>query len=89
MSNNKIYVGNLSYSITDAQLSETFGQFGKVVSAKVITDRDTGRSKGFGFVEMSDGEEALKAITNLNETDLEGRKLTVSEARPQKPRDNY
>ncbi len=86
---NKLYVGNLSYNIDDNQLSELFAQFGKVLSTKVITDRESGRSKGFGFVEMSTDEEAQKAIENLNETELEDRKIIVSEARPQKPRNNY
>jgi len=86
---NKLYVGNLSYTIDDNQLSELFAQFGNVLSAKVISDRETGRSKGFGFVEMSSEEEAKKAIETLNETEHEGRKVLVSEARPQKPRNDY
>ena len=87
--NNKLYVGNLSYNVNDAQLSELFTQVGKVISVKVITDRTTGRSKGFGFVEMESAEDAQKAIETLNETELEGRKMLVNEARPQKPRPSY
>lgn len=83
---NKLYVGNLSYSVNDDQISELFTQVGKVLSVKMITDRTTGRSKGFGFVEMGSDEEAKKAIETLNETEFEGRKLIVNEARPQKPR---
>lgn len=83
----KLYVGNLPYSATDAVLTDSFSQVGTVVSAKVITDRDTGRSKGFGFVEMSTDEEATQAITNFNGADYDGRKLSVTEARPQAPRE--
>jgi RNA recognition motif-containing protein len=83
---NKLYVGNLNYNVVDNQLTELFAQAGTVVSAKVITDRATSRSKGFGFVEMSSDEEAKKAIELLNEKDFEGRKMIVNEARPQKPR---
>ena len=79
----KIYVGGLPYATTDAQLQEIFSAHGTVESARVITDKFTGRSKGFGFVEMSSNEEAQKAIRALNGTDLEGRNLTVNEARPQ------
>ncbi len=87
---NKLYVGNLSYSVTDDQLSALFSQAGTVVSANVITDRFSGRSKGFGFVEMSNEEEAQKAIEMFNEQENDGRKLVVNEARPQKPRsDNF
>jgi RNA recognition motif-containing protein len=83
----KLYVGNLPYSIDDAALESQFAAFGKVESARVITDRDTGRSKGFGFVEMASDEEANKAIESLNGQGMGGRNLTVSEARPQAPRE--
>lgn len=83
----KLYVGNLPFSINDAGLQEMFAQAGTVESAKVITDRDTGRSKGFGFVEMSSDEEASAAISRFNGADLGGRPMTVSEARPQAPRE--
>jgi RNA recognition motif-containing protein len=83
---NKLYVGNLPYSATDGSLQSLFAQAGTVVSAKIITDAETGRSKGFGFVEMSSEQEAADAITKLNGTELEGRQVTVSEAKPQKPR---
>ena len=82
----KLYVGNLPYSVTEAKLEEHFAQHGKVVSARVITDKFSGRSKGFGFVEMSSDEEAQRATTVLNGTDFEGRNIVVSEARPQPPR---
>jgi len=84
----KLYVGNLPYSATQQTLEETFGQFGTVDSANVITDRDTGQSKGFGFVEMSSESEAQKAIQELNGTNLDGRDLKVNEAKPKAPRDN-
>lgn len=83
----KIYVGNLPFSATSESLSEVFGQFGKVDSSKIITDRDTGRSKGFGFVEMSDSAEADSAIAKLNGADMGGRSLTVNEARPMEKRE--
>jgi RNA recognition motif-containing protein len=83
----KLYVGNLPYGIDDAQLESQFASYGKVESARVITDRDTGRSKGFGFVEMASDDEALQAIEKLNGTPMGGRNLTVSEARPQAPRE--
>ncbi|MFC1654997.1 RNA recognition motif domain-containing protein [Myxococcota bacterium] len=83
----KIYVGNLPFSIDDAALEELFKQHGTVDSAKVITDRDTGRSRGFGFVEMEDDEEGQKAIDATNGTEIEGRALTVNKARPQKKRE--
>src|SRR5579872_1832366 len=83
----KLYVGNLPYSVTDQVLVDSFSQVGTVTSAKVITDRDTGRSKGFGFVEMSSDEEAQSAITQFNGADYEGRSLTVNEARPMVPRE--
>ncbi len=82
----KIYVGNLPFSATQDSLSELFGQFGAVTSTKIITDRDTGRSKGFGFVEMSDASEADAAIEKLHGTDMGGRNLTVNEAKPMEPR---
>ena len=89
--NNKLYVGNLSYSINDTSLSNAFAECGTVVSAKVITDRDTGRSKGFGFVEMTTAEEAEAAINRFNGSELDGRSLRVNLARPQEnrgPRNN-
>ena len=82
----KLYVGSLPYSTTEQQLSELFAQHGSVQSAKVITDRYTGQSRGFGFVEMATGEEAQKAIAALNGTALGGRTLVVNEARPQEKR---
>ncbi len=81
----KIYVGNLSYQTTEGDLSTLFEQVGQVDSVNVITDRDTGRSKGFAFVEMSN-EDADKAITQLNGTEVNGRTLTVNEARPREER---
>jgi RNA recognition motif-containing protein len=83
----KLYVGNLPYGIDDAALESQFAAVGKVESARVITDRDSGRSKGFGFVEMSSDDEANAAIEKLNGTPMGGRNLTVSEARPQAPRE--
>ncbi len=82
METTKLYVGNLSYSVTDSNLSEMFSEHGTVKSAKVIMDRETGRSKGFAFVEMSDQSECQKAIDALNGKDLEGRALKVNEAKP-------
>jgi cold-inducible RNA-binding protein len=82
MSGRKLYVGGLPYSISDRQLEELFSQHGTVESARVIIDRMSGRSRGFGFVEMSSQEEAQAAVQNLNGSDLEGRSLTVNEARP-------
>jgi len=82
----KLYVGNLAYSVTEERLQQHFAQHGSVVSARIITDKFSGRSKGFGFVEMSSDEEAQRATTALNGTDFEGRNLVVSEARPQQPR---
>ena len=84
----KIYVGNLGYSVTNETLSSKFSQFGTVSSAKVIMDRDTNRSKGFAFVEMSSSSEAAKAIQNLNGTEFEGRNMNVSEAKPMEARSN-
>lgn len=83
----KLYVGNLPYSIDDAALESQFSAVGKVESARVITDRETGRSKGFGFVEMASEDDASAAIEKLNGTPMGGRNLTVSEARPQAPRE--
>jgi RNA recognition motif-containing protein len=83
---NKIYVGNLPFSATSEQLNEMFSKFGTVDSAKIVMDRDTGRSKGFGFVEMSTGDEAAAAIEKLNGQDMGGRSLVVNEARPMEPR---
>ncbi len=84
-----LYVGNLSYSVNDGELQALFAQFGTVSSARVITDRDSGRSKGFGFVEMPNDDEAQKAIDGLNDKENNGRKLTVNEARPREPRGNF
>ncbi len=84
----KLYVGNLPYSATDQILVDTFSQCGTVESAKIIMDRDTGRSKGFGFVEMSTDAEAQEAINQFNGADYDGRAMTVNEARPMAPRDN-
>jgi RNA recognition motif-containing protein len=78
----KLYVGSLSYNVTSAQLRQQFAAFGTVVSADVVMDRETGRSKGFGFVEMSTEEEAKAAIGGLNGKQLEGRSIIVNEARP-------
>ncbi len=82
----KLYVGNLSYDTTDTKLQELFTAYGPVVSVNVITDRNTGRSKGFAFVEMETDEGARAAIAALNEQDVDGRPLKVAEARPQEPR---
>jgi RNA recognition motif-containing protein len=81
-----IYVGNLSWGTTEDQLRETFEQYGEVLSARIITDRDTGRSRGFGFVEMENEDEANAAIDALNGQTMDGRPLTVNEARPRAPR---
>ena len=83
---NKLYVGNLSYSVRDSDLSQAFGQFGAVTSAKVMMERDTGRSKGFGFVEMGSDAEAQAAIKGMNGQNMGGRDLVVNEARPMEPR---
>lgn len=86
MNGRKLYVGGLPYSVSDRQLEELFSAHGTVESARVIIDRMSGRSRGFGFVEMSSQEEAQAAVDNLNGTDLEGRSLTVNEAKPRVPR---
>jgi RNA recognition motif-containing protein len=83
----KLYVGNLPFSVTEQSLGDAFSQCGKVESVKIITDRDTGRSKGFGFVEMSSDAEAAAAISKFNGTDMDGRALTVNEAKPMAPRE--
>lgn len=85
----KLYVGNLSYTATEDDLKEVFGKIGEVLSAKIITDSATGRSKGFGFVEMASDEDADKAISSLNGTTLMDRALTVNEARPQRERGGF
>jgi RNA recognition motif-containing protein len=85
MSSN-IYVGNLSYDTTDDSLGNAFSQHGTVLSARVITDRMTGRSRGFGFVEMEDAGEAQAAVQALNGTSLDGREVKVNEAKPREPR---
>lgn len=82
----KLYVGNLVYSMSSSDLESLFSQYGTVTSAQVIEDRDTGRSKGFGFVEMSSDQEAQAAIDGLNGQDQNGRPLTVNEARPREDR---
>jgi RNA recognition motif-containing protein len=82
----KLYVGNLPYSATEQTLHDAFSAYGSVDSATVITDRDTGRSKGFGFVEMSTDAEAQKAIQELNDTKMDERQIKVNEAKPKAPR---
>ena len=84
---NKLFVGNLPFSANDNSLTDVFGRHGTVVSASIIKDRDTGRSKGFAFVEMSSAQEASSALQQLNGSDLDGRALNVSEARPMVPRE--
>ena len=83
---NKLYVGNLPYSVRDADLEQAFAEFGSVTSAKVMMERDTGRSKGFGFVEMGSDAEAQAAIKGMNGQNMGGRDLVVNEARPMEPR---
>ena len=80
----KLYVGNLSYSLNEGDLESLFGEHGTVESVNIITDRETGRSKGFGFVEMNNDGEAQEAIKNLNGKDLDSREMVVNEARPKK-----
>jgi cold-inducible RNA-binding protein len=82
----RLYVGNLPFSITDQDLGSIFAEVGQVVSAKVVMDRESGRSKGFGFVEMNTDEEAAKAISQFNGGELEGRQLKINEAKPMEPR---
>ncbi len=84
----KLYVGNLSYETTEGNLSELFGTVGEVASVSLITDRMSGRSKGFAFVEMAEDSVAQEAIAQLNSKELNGREINVAEARPQKPRSN-
>ena len=84
----KLYVGGLSYNTTDQGLHDLFSETGTVESAKIVMDRDTGRSKGFGFVEMSTEQEANAAIQKLNGAEADGRRLTVNEAKPQAPREH-
>ena len=86
--NKKLYVGGLPYSVTDGELQEIFSAHGTVESARVISDKFTGQSRGFGFVEMSSGSEAQAAISGLNGTQYQGRSLVVNEAKPQANRDN-
>ncbi len=81
----RLYVGNLKYTVTSEQLQELFEQYGAVSSAQVLSDRETGRSRGFGFVEMSNDDEATAAIESLDGQDFDGRRLTVNEARPRTP----
>jgi RNA recognition motif-containing protein len=83
---NKLYVGNLSYSVRDENLQQHFSEYGTVTSAKVMMDRDTGRSKGFGFVEMGSDAEAQAAIRGLNGQSIDGRAIVVNEARPKEDR---
>ena len=83
----KIYVGNLSFRTDESELSELFAQYGEVASASIITDRETGRSRGFAFVEMADDAKALEAIEALNNQDFGGRPLNISEARPRRDND--
>lgn len=85
---NKLYVGNLSYSVTSDDLRNLFSEFGEVTDARVITDRHSGRSKGFGFVEFANEEDAQKAIDAKSGQDFQGRNLVVNVARPMEPRDN-
>ena len=85
----KLYVGGLPYSVTEGRLQEIFSTHGTVQSANVISDKFTGQSRGFGFVEMSSGSEAQSAISSLNGTQLDGRTLTVNEAKPMAKRDNF
>ncbi|OGE00342.1 RNA-binding protein [Candidatus Curtissbacteria bacterium RIFCSPHIGHO2_12_41_11] len=84
----KLFVGSLPFATTSDQLREMFAKAGQVVEANVVTDKMTGRSRGFGFVEMASDEDAKKAISQLNGSEIDGRKIFVSEARPQAPRDN-
>lgn len=83
---NRLYVGNLSFNTTEESLRQAFSTFGEVVEAKVVNDRDTGRSRGFGFVSMGNDSEAQRAIAEMNGADLDGRALRVNEAEERKPR---
>jgi RNA recognition motif-containing protein len=83
---NKLYVGNLPYTVRDEDLQQSFGEYGSITSAKVMMERDTGRSKGFGFVEMGSDAEAQAAISGMNGQSLGGRSITVNEARPMEAR---
>ncbi len=85
----RLFVGGLPYSLSDSQLEEMFAPLGNVASAKVITDRETGQSKGFGFVEMENDKEADEAIAKLNGTEVEGRKISVNVARPREERPRF
>lgn len=85
----RIFVGNLPYSTTDADLETAFSQFGEIESASVVTDRETGRSRGFGFVEMPNAADGEKAIRSMNGADMQGRALTVNEARPRESRPRW
>lgn len=84
----KLFVGGLPFATTSEELEQIFAEFGSVASAKVITDRDTGRSKGFGFVEFENDDEGKKAEAEMNGKEIEGRSITVNQARPQQPREN-
>ncbi len=86
LNNRKLFVGSLPWAVDDTKLREIFSQAGNVVSAQVVKDRETGRSRGFGFVEMSTDEEAQAAVSNLNGSDIEGRKIVVNIARPREDR---
>ena len=86
MNNKKLFVGSLPWGVDDAQMAQIFSQAGNVVSAQVVKDRESGRSRGFGFVEMSTDEEAQNAVKNLNGTDVDGRKIVVNIARPREER---
>jgi RNA recognition motif-containing protein len=84
----KLFVSNISFTMTEESLQELFAGIGEVASARIIKDHHTGRSKGFGFVEMNSDSEAADAISKLNGTEIDGRTITVAEARPQQPREN-
>ena len=81
-----LYVGNLSFDTDENGLRQLFNEYGPITSVRIITDRETGRSRGFGFVELDDASAALKAVTELNGSELDGRALTINEARPREPR---
>ena len=85
----KLFVGGLAFSITSSQLKDIFSKIGKVISCEVIKDRDTGQSKGFGFIEMENDKEADEAIEKLNDTEMEGRKIVVNVARPREERPRF